>query len=196
MWGTLTNFLFTLFVTYFLRVYIFCLSIIALELQNVVQKDEPKDSIRDTTAYGDPNSSESLTAGCVRAYEVMDDLISRYDLQFGLEIILQILLMLVVVTLQIFIAMFFYISGNYFNVIWIALYVNVHLFQVYHLASVCSALDRALKAVLAKLYCIDSQQISKHLFIKVSTLTLKLSTNAPAIRPGQFFKVDRHLVTS
>ncbi|CAG7716076.1 unnamed protein product [Allacma fusca] len=194
MLANTSNFVLTLSITFFLGIYTACLSIIKTELENVVKKIDGLPPRKPTGE--DSNIIEILIGSCLQAYNVLEDIIKDFDRHFTLELILIVLFSVLITSLQIFFVIFYFFIGKYINALWIGLYAMICTYQIYYLTSHCSSLDGAIKAVLDKLYCIDSDKISKHLFMKVSTMTLKLSTNAPTISPGQFFKVDRHLITS
>ncbi|CAG7822805.1 unnamed protein product [Allacma fusca] len=195
---------FILYMTFFLKIYRACLILLSEELEACTK------SLRDGSKCSEDPSLWTSTArteeiferkeiiqdigDCLEAYYLIEDLLEEFMSHFGHEIISLFIFSFVIVSARAFISIFVFASSSISSSLYAATKTSVYAWQMYSFASNCTNVDSACKKILHLLHRMDFAYLPYPLQAKVNMLAIKLASNPPGISPGEFFKVDRHLL--
>ncbi|CAG7684534.1 unnamed protein product [Allacma fusca] len=160
---------FTIYMTLFLKVYCSCFRIIAEELREMSEMlQKNNNGVMNNIKFlpgteflnkEHPTDSFQVLKDCFRAYELLEELVTGFNAHFSFEIIWQILFSFVFVCIRGFCGIFFLIMLSFPGVFYMICNISIYLWKLYYLASNCSDMDLAIRAVSAQLHRIDHDKI-------------------------------------
>ncbi|CAG7823859.1 unnamed protein product [Allacma fusca] len=197
----------TLYITFFLKVYCACFKIIGDELAATSYWERPRKTksekfqfieLFSELEYPGRDEADRVRAitDCIDAYYIVEDLVSECNCHFAFEMSWQILFSFIFVCARAFCSIFLLLILSVPSVLYMTCNVSIYLWKVYSLANNCSAIDIAVKRITMQLHFIDLESVPTWLQTKINLLALKISTERPKVSPGQFFTLNRRLLTS
>ncbi|CAG7724132.1 unnamed protein product, partial [Allacma fusca] len=200
-------FLFGLFLGFYLKIYIACLRVIAMEVEKLVIIQNAKDKLTLVQnldlgrtpilkpQYNREQMAEQLEQ-CLKAYLITEDLVLCFSRHFDTELFLIFVSSFFIIFARTFVILYAFLRCSPAELMFMVGKIVVYIWQIYYIAALCSQLDQEVKGIQFFLHRIELRDLPTYLQTKIQMLGVRLATEPHGISPREFFKLDRRLVTT
>ncbi|CAG7709981.1 unnamed protein product [Allacma fusca] len=198
-------FLFGLFLGLYLKMYITCLQVIAIEVERIVitQNREAMLSNNKDIELGPKtifkkqfNMEQTIERleQILKAYFITEELVTKFSRHFETELFITFVSSFLIIFARAFFIVYYILKSSPTDALYMTGTAVVYVWQIYHVATLCSQLDEQVKRILVFLHRVDVKALPIYLHTKIDMLAVRLAGEPLTISPRQCFKLDRKLL--
>ncbi|CAG7834708.1 unnamed protein product [Allacma fusca] len=187
----------TIHLLFYLKLYCLCLTIIDEKLRTTVEKLNEYSGLENIQLGSvTERKEEKILRQCLVGFNIIEELIQSCSCHFSIQLIVQTLFFVCVLTGYLFFGIFAFVKADYIATFFSVFYVVLVFWQAYAITTECTCISLIIKRVLCYLFAVDAEKVSSKLHQNVNSVAFKISASPPTISPGQYFTVNRQLLSS
>ncbi|CAG7784839.1 unnamed protein product, partial [Allacma fusca] len=202
-----TLFLVAVFLGFFIKLYCACLQLISEGLKEIITRQkfgssqifeayQPNECFIRSERKNIEIETAILLDRCFKAYYIIEEIVREFGRHFNSEMFLIFTFSFFVIFARAFFVILYILKSSPTSFLYMIFKIIVHIWKIFYITTLCSKLNGEVQNISFFLHRIDLEPMPPHLQAKVNMLSTKLSSDPLTISPGQFFKLNRGLITT